>query len=76
MILRKSPSRLLCFGLLLTVGGAGGAWAQQPAPAPRFSRTTPELGEPSKPAGADTQAVLAAAGYSEAEIERLVAAAT
>jgi alpha-methylacyl-CoA racemase len=47
---------------------------QQPAPAPRFSRTRPELGEASKPAGADTRTVLAAAGYSEAEVEKLVAA--
>ena len=44
---------------------------QQPAPAPRFSRTAPELGEPSKAAGADTADVLAAAGYSAEEIARL-----
>jgi alpha-methylacyl-CoA racemase len=45
---------------------------QQPAPAPRFSRTRAELGAPSKPAGADTRAVLALAGYGESEIAKLV----
>ena len=44
---------------------------QQPAPAPRFSRTSAELGTPSKPAGADTADVLALAGYSAAEIAKL-----
>ena len=45
---------------------------QQPAPAPRFSRTKAELGIPSKEAGADTAAVLALAGYGEAEIAKLI----
>jgi alpha-methylacyl-CoA racemase len=45
---------------------------QQPAPAPRFSRTGAELGAPPKPAGADTAAVLALAGYGEAEIAKLI----
>jgi alpha-methylacyl-CoA racemase len=31
----------------------------QPAPAPRFSRTVPEMGAPPRPLGADTDAVLA-----------------
>jgi alpha-methylacyl-CoA racemase len=43
----------------------------QPAPAPRFSRSAPEMGAPPRPAGADTDAVLADFGYSEAEIARL-----
>jgi alpha-methylacyl-CoA racemase len=47
---------------------------QQPSPAPRFSRTLPELGEASKPAGADTRTVLAAVGYTEAEIAALESA--
>ena len=44
----------------------------QPAPAPRFSRTKPELGVPSRIAGEDSREVLKTAGYSEAEIEILV----
>lgn len=40
----------------------------QPAPAPRFSRTVPHMGGPPREAGADTRAVLAAAGYSDADI--------
>ncbi len=47
---------------------------QQPAPAPRFSRTRPEISASPRPAGSDTAAVLAAAGYSNAEIEKLLAA--
>jgi alpha-methylacyl-CoA racemase len=43
----------------------------QPAPAPRFSRTAPEMGTPPRPAGADTDAVLADFGFSEAEIAAL-----
>jgi alpha-methylacyl-CoA racemase len=43
----------------------------QPAPAPRFSRTVPEMGAPPRPAGADTDAVLADFGFSEAEIAGL-----
>jgi alpha-methylacyl-CoA racemase len=43
----------------------------QPAPAPRFSRTVPEMGVAARPAGADTAAVLADFGFSEAEIARL-----
>jgi alpha-methylacyl-CoA racemase len=44
---------------------------QQPAPAPRFSRTAPELGTPPREAGADTTAVLTAAGYSAMDIRKL-----
>ncbi len=44
---------------------------QQPAPAPRFSRTVPELAAAPKPVGTDTSAILAAAGYSAAEIASL-----
>jgi len=40
----------------------------QPAPAPRFSRTVPEMGAAPRPAGADTEAVLADFGFSQAEI--------
>lgn len=49
---------------------------QQPAPAPRFSRTVPELPRSAKATGLDTDAVLAAAGYSSAEIAKLKAAGT
>jgi alpha-methylacyl-CoA racemase len=40
----------------------------QPVPAPRFSRTVPEMGTPPRPLGADTEAVLADCGFSEVEI--------
>jgi alpha-methylacyl-CoA racemase len=40
----------------------------QPSPAPRFSRSVPEMGAPPRPVGADTNAVLADFGFSEAEI--------
>ena len=43
----------------------------QPAPAPRFSRTVPEMGAPPRPAGADTDAVLTDFGFSEAEVAEL-----
>jgi alpha-methylacyl-CoA racemase len=43
----------------------------QPAPAPRFSRTVPEMGAPPRQPGADTDAVLADFGFSEAEVARL-----
>jgi alpha-methylacyl-CoA racemase len=43
----------------------------QPAPAPRFSRTAPEMGAAPRQPGADTDAVLADFGFSEAEIARL-----
>jgi alpha-methylacyl-CoA racemase len=43
----------------------------QPAPAPRFSRTVPEMGRAARPPGADTEAVLADFGFAPAEIARL-----
>ena len=43
----------------------------QPAPAPKFSRTEPAIRGSASAAGSDTAAVLADAGYSEADIERL-----
>ena len=46
---------------------------QQPAPAPRFSRTRPELAAPPAEVGRDTRAILAAAGFAAAEIDRLEA---
>jgi alpha-methylacyl-CoA racemase len=48
----------------------------QPAPAPRFSRTVPQMGAPPRPVGADTDAVLADFGFSEAEIAQLKATDT
>jgi len=46
----------------------------QPAPAPRFSRTSVEVVGLAPEVGADTRAVLEHAGYSEAEIDKLVEA--
>ncbi|MBX9591822.1 MAG: CoA transferase [Hyphomonadaceae bacterium] len=43
----------------------------QPAPAPRFGRTVPELGAPPRPIGADTDAVLGDCGFSAGEIDAL-----
>jgi alpha-methylacyl-CoA racemase len=43
----------------------------QPAPAPRFSRTVPEMGAAARGPGADTAAVLGDFGFSAAEIARL-----
>jgi alpha-methylacyl-CoA racemase len=43
----------------------------QPTPAPRFSRSAPEMGAAPRQPGADTDAVLADFGFSEAEIARL-----
>lgn len=43
----------------------------QPAPAPRFSRTAPAAGDVPGKAGAHTNNVLLAAGYSQAEVARL-----
>ena len=44
---------------------------QQPAPAPRFSRTVPEIGREPGPPGSDSRTVLAQHGFGEAEIARL-----
>jgi alpha-methylacyl-CoA racemase len=46
----------------------------QPAPAPRFSRTAPEMGAPPRPRGADSEAVLADWGFAQAEIAELTKA--
>lgn len=46
----------------------------QPSPAPRFSRTVPRLTSSSRLAGEDSREVLAAAGYTAAEIESLIEA--
>ena len=43
----------------------------QPAPAPRFSRTVPEMGRAPRKAGTDTDAVLGDFGFSAAEIAKL-----
>jgi alpha-methylacyl-CoA racemase len=48
----------------------------QPAPAPRFSRTHPELPRPPVAAGADTDAVLAEFGFTESEMTDLKRAGT
>jgi alpha-methylacyl-CoA racemase len=45
----------------------------QPAPAPRFDRTPAGQPRPAPEEGANTQAVLAEAGFSAAEIGELVA---
>ncbi len=44
----------------------------QPAPGPRFSRTPPGIAGPVKAGGADSAAVLKAAGYSPDEIADLI----
>jgi alpha-methylacyl-CoA racemase len=46
----------------------------QPAPAPRFSRTVPQMGTPPRPVGADTDAVLSSNGFSDTEIAELTKA--
>ncbi|MDX2205352.1 MAG: CaiB/BaiF CoA-transferase family protein [Hyphomicrobiaceae bacterium] len=46
---------------------------KQPGPAPRFSRTRCEVGAPPSARGADSEAVLAAWGFSAAEIADLSA---
>ena len=44
----------------------------QPAPAPRFDRTVPELTSASRTPGQDSREVLGAAGFSDAEIDSLI----
>ena len=46
----------------------------QPAPAPRFSRTSPETPKPTPRVGEHTEAVLADFGFGAADIEALKAA--
>ena len=48
------------------VGGAA-----QPAPAPRFSRTSAEIGRPPAPPGADGETILRESGFSDERIEAL-----
>ena len=58
--------------LTTSEGGDGGSPALYPAPAPRLSRT-PAVGAGAEPfVGQHTEAVLAAAGFSAAEIAALV----
>ena len=47
------------------------AGVMQAAPAPRFSRSDPGTPRAPRPVGSDTEAVLKAAGYSDAEIQSL-----
>lgn len=44
---------------------------KQPAPAPRFSRTAPSVQHAARPYGADTDAVLAEAGYSPEQLDEM-----
>lgn len=44
----------------------------QPSPAPRFSRTVPEIGAPPREIGADTNEVLASSGFADSEIADLI----
>jgi alpha-methylacyl-CoA racemase len=43
----------------------------QPAPAPKFSRSSPETPKPPKPSGIDTLKVLKDFGFSDAEVDTL-----
>jgi alpha-methylacyl-CoA racemase len=56
----------LAAGVFTDIGGI-----RQPSPAPRFSRTRPAPPRPACAVGSDTGAVLAQAGFSETEIDRL-----
>jgi alpha-methylacyl-CoA racemase len=53
-------------GTIINVAGV-----DQPAPAPRFSRTKAAVPTPPSRAGSDTKSVLADWGFSTAEIETL-----
>jgi alpha-methylacyl-CoA racemase len=55
----------------ITVGGV-----VQPAPAPRFDRSTPDMPRPAPQVGQHTMEVLSEAGFTRAEIEALVVAAS
>jgi alpha-methylacyl-CoA racemase len=48
----------------------------QPAPSPRFSRTPPQIQRPSRAPGQDTRSILAEYGFSDTEIESLLARKT
>ncbi len=56
-------------GTFVTVDGV-----VQPAPAPRFSRTKPEIQGPPRGPGADTDAALYDWGFDAGEVARLRAA--
>ena len=56
-------------GTFITIDGV-----VQPAPAPRFSRTPPEVGGPPAPPGRDDTGVLLDWGFSQADIDSLKAA--
>jgi alpha-methylacyl-CoA racemase len=73
-----------CFGPVLTMGEAAehphmkarGTIVEhdgvlQPAPAPRFSRTAPEIQGPARAPGADSNAILAGFGFDADEIAAL-----
>ncbi len=77
----------VCFAPVLTIGEAydhphnkaRNAYVEiagrfQPAPAPRFSRTAPEVSKPPSYPGQDTDAALAKWGFAPAEIAALRAA--
>jgi alpha-methylacyl-CoA racemase len=77
----------VCFGPVLTMGEAAehphmkarGTIVEhdgilQPAPAPRFSRTAPEIQGPARAPGADTDAILADFGFASDEIAALAEA--
>ena len=55
-------------GSFVTVNGAA-----QPAPTPRFSRTAAGEIKPATTAGADSRAVLSQAGFSDSDIDGLIA---
>jgi alpha-methylacyl-CoA racemase len=50
------------------------AGVKQPAPAPRFSRTVPEVAMPPAHPGQHSREILADWGFAAAEIDRLLAA--
>jgi alpha-methylacyl-CoA racemase len=50
------------------------AGTKQPAPAPRFSRTVPEVSRPPAHPGQHSREILASWGFAATEIERLLAA--
>jgi len=45
----------------------------QPVPSPRFSRTAPEIQNPSPTPGQDTRSILEQVGYPKKEIESFIA---
>jgi alpha-methylacyl-CoA racemase len=51
----------------IEVGGV-----MQPAPAPRFDRTSPEVGRAAVLPGTDTREILTSAGYDDAAIDKLI----